>query len=242
MSLDKELFKALGRGDVKEVRKLLEKGANVNAKDIYGWTPLHAAASSGHVDVVTLLIEKGADVNAKEIFYGWTPLHWAIINGYVDVARLLIEKGADPNLRNRDGKTPIDLAREKGYMDIVRLLESALLPIKLLGFEQDGIEAGKWGKLIIKLRAKRPVKVDVKLSGDIDWLDLGTRELLGESFIEIPVKPRIAGKIPVKAVIKSEGKSISEMVWLKPLPEYLEWIENRIKEVKEFVRRIEEEG
>jgi hypothetical protein len=58
------------------------------------------------------------------------------------------------------------------------------------------------------------------------------------------VKPKSLGEIPVKVTVNSGKQSISEVFWLKPLPpppEDLEWIESRIKEVKEFVRRIEEE-
>lgn len=52
--------------DRKAIAKLLlEKGANVNAKNKNRVTPLHFAAYEGHEDIVQLLIEKGADVNAK---------------------------------------------------------------------------------------------------------------------------------------------------------------------------------
>jgi ankyrin repeat protein len=84
----------------------------------------------------------------------------------------LIEKGADINAKDNYGKTPIDIAHEKGRNDIVKLL----LPLELLGFEQDGIEAGKWGRLRIKLRANKPITVSVELSGDVDWLNPGARE------------------------------------------------------------------
>jgi hypothetical protein len=208
MGLNKQLFEAVRRGDVEEVRELLEKGADVNAKNNDGWTPLHDAAGHDHVDFARLLVENGADVNAK----------------------------------NNDGKTPIDIAREKGHNDIVKLLE--LPTLELLGFENDGIEAERWGRLRIKLRANKPVTVRVELSGDVDWLNPGVMKLSGESLIEVPVKPKIAGEVPVRVAVKSGEQTVSKTLWLKPLPpppENLEWIENRIEEVKEFVRKIEEE-
>jgi hypothetical protein len=46
--------------------------------------------------------------------------------GRVDVVRLLLEYGADPSIRNRDGKTPLDLARESGHREVVSLIEEWL--------------------------------------------------------------------------------------------------------------------
>jgi ankyrin repeat protein len=62
---DQKLHIATYKGDVKRVKELLKKGANPNAKDKDGRTPLHAAAYEGHVDVVRLLLEHGADPNIQ---------------------------------------------------------------------------------------------------------------------------------------------------------------------------------
>ena len=48
----------------------------VDAKNRYGWTPLHHVATKGHTEIVKSLIEKGAAVNAKNED-GWTPLHYS---------------------------------------------------------------------------------------------------------------------------------------------------------------------
>ena len=70
---DESLIEAAKRGDLDEVKRLIENGADVNIKDNDGDTPLHYAASGGHLDVVKFLVENGADVNAKDK-YGRTPL------------------------------------------------------------------------------------------------------------------------------------------------------------------------
>src|SRR3989338_3167952 len=89
------LMQAAEKGDTKESERLIATGADVNAKDVSGLSPLHMAAVNGHKDVVELLLAKGADVNAKD-GNGLNPLHTAAVNGQKDIVELLIAKGADP--------------------------------------------------------------------------------------------------------------------------------------------------
>ncbi len=53
--------------------ELLEAGADVNAKDKNGTTPLHEACSYGHTEIARFLLDHGADPNVKETDYGRTP-------------------------------------------------------------------------------------------------------------------------------------------------------------------------
>ena len=69
-------------------------GADINAKDRIGATPLHWAARANSLDIARLLIDKGADIEAKNNRDG-TPLHWATRVNSLDIARLLIEHGAN---------------------------------------------------------------------------------------------------------------------------------------------------
>ena len=74
----------------KEIAELLiADGADVNAKDDVGQTPLYFAADK---EVVELLIAKGADVNAKDNF-GGTPLDFAIRFDHTEIADLLRKHG-----------------------------------------------------------------------------------------------------------------------------------------------------
>jgi len=63
---DGDLIDAVYEGDLEKVKKLLDEGEDVNARDDYGRTPLHYASIYGIVDVVKFLVEKGADINAKK--------------------------------------------------------------------------------------------------------------------------------------------------------------------------------
>ncbi len=116
------LIRAAGQGDIGTVRELLERGANVNARDSdLSWTPLMSAALSGKIDVVKLLIEKGAHINAKDKF-SWTPLMIASRSGHADIVRVLLDAGADVNAKTETGYTSLMAASKQGHTDIVKLL------------------------------------------------------------------------------------------------------------------------
>lgn len=67
--------------NVKGMRSLIRAGADVNVKNNFGRTPLHAAAESGHLGCLRELIAAGADVNAKDD-NDFTPLHKAAGKGH----------------------------------------------------------------------------------------------------------------------------------------------------------------
>ena len=62
------LITAASKGHIEEITDLLKRGADVNATNRAGMTPLMMAASRGHLEAVKLLLEKGADVKAESIF------------------------------------------------------------------------------------------------------------------------------------------------------------------------------
>lgn len=95
---------------LKAIATLVYLGANVNARDASGMTPLHwAAASSSNAEIVKVLGYLGADVNARD-GRGWTSLHHtSLFNRNPIVVLTLLELGADPKLRDPQGMTPWDL-------------------------------------------------------------------------------------------------------------------------------------
>jgi ankyrin repeat protein len=99
-------------------RLLLERGANIEARNDAGSTPLHLAAMHCQVDVARVLIEAGADVNARSNS-GATPLHDASCR---DVAELLIAYGARVDARDKYGDTPLHEAVRRDRCDVVEVL------------------------------------------------------------------------------------------------------------------------
>jgi ankyrin repeat protein len=90
------LKKVVISGELLDVKRLIEKGADVNAKDNEGITALMYAVAFEHPEMVKLLIDAGADVNAKDN-EGITALMVASFEGYTDIVELLIKAGAKEN-------------------------------------------------------------------------------------------------------------------------------------------------
>ena len=94
----------------KEVaRVLIANGTIVDAKTKGGATPLHFAAAGGDVEAAELLIDEGADLNARDEF-GTTPMHDAAVWGEPEAVELLIRQGADIDARDTWGGTPLHRA------------------------------------------------------------------------------------------------------------------------------------
>jgi len=115
--------------DVPTLKLLLELGAS--AKQVtsrYDGTALIAAAHLGHADVVKLLIGAGAPLDHVNNL-GWTALIEAIVLGdggrrHTETLRALVRAGANVNVADRNGATPLQLARSRGYKEMVAALEN----------------------------------------------------------------------------------------------------------------------
>lgn len=136
------------RGNLQEIKRLLQEGSDIDSHNDFPATALNIAVASGqqevaaflinkgaavnieflllavghgHQDIANLLIAKGVDVNAKDS-RNMTSLHYAAWNGHLSIAEMLISKGADINAKNNYGATPLITASSGRKKEMVKLL------------------------------------------------------------------------------------------------------------------------
>jgi ankyrin repeat protein len=85
---DRPAHRAAMEGNTLSLRVLLEKGADINARNASGQTPLHWAADNGDVECVRFLIGHGAHIDAVDAD-GHRPSDWADRNGDTNLAASL---------------------------------------------------------------------------------------------------------------------------------------------------------
>ena len=108
---------ATDHGDLTAIERLLDSGADVDAREEHGQTALMNAARDGRTDVVRLLAARGARLDHSARF-GLTALMLAVVRGHVEVAQVLIAAGADLSVKGTGapgfhGKMAWDLAMER---------------------------------------------------------------------------------------------------------------------------------
>lgn len=112
---DTKLLEASERGDLGQVKKLIQKGHKINAANAAGETALINAANGGHLDLIKYLVSKGADTQQRDKA-GHTALFYSISNNQEQITEFLLQK-----------KTPIALgdlfeAAKIGSVKTIQLL------------------------------------------------------------------------------------------------------------------------
>ncbi|KAM9508623.1 cyclin-dependent kinase 4 inhibitor B-like [Guaruba guarouba] len=115
------LCSAAARGDREEVRKLLDAGADPNATNSFGRTPLQVMML-GSPRVAELLLQRGADPNRPDPRTGCLPAHDAARAGFLETLTALHRAGARLDLPDGSGRLPLDVAAGGPHGPVARFL------------------------------------------------------------------------------------------------------------------------
>lgn len=196
--LSRFMYLAVSKGQDKDVLRLIQEGADINARDQEGRTFLMWASMGGHERIARILIDAGADIHVSDM-NGVTALMQASARGYDAIVQMLIQAGADVHATsNRHEITSLLMASAKGHEEIVKILIHAGADINTKGFEETNplmiasengheqvvrilIDEGahleaqnKFGKTALKLASDKDhdniVKILKKAGARGDWL------------------------------------------------------------------------
>jgi len=103
---NKALFDAVFRGDISEVKTVLDSGVGVDSVDADNRTALIHASIDKNLDLAKALIDWGANVNVKD-FQDMTALHFAAQNYDLALCKCLVENGAEVDAQDDNGNTPL---------------------------------------------------------------------------------------------------------------------------------------
>ncbi|MBN1239634.1 MAG: ankyrin repeat domain-containing protein, partial [Gammaproteobacteria bacterium] len=172
-------------GDVAEVRRLLEAGADVSLANDYGATAMSLAAEVAHTGILELLLDAGADADSPNP-EGQTALMAVARTGNVEAAQLLLDRGATVDARESwGGQTALMWASARRHPDMIELLVSHGADVDARSIHRDyprhvtaegrpkNLDSGGFTPLLYAARENCIACVDVLLESgaDIDLPD-----------------------------------------------------------------------
>ncbi|KAL7678090.1 hypothetical protein ACOME3_004319 [Neoechinorhynchus agilis] len=117
------LLDAVQRGDVNEVRQLMEEGVSPNIANADGFTAIHQCSLGDRSDILKLLLDNGANINIEDND-GWTPLHAAFACSRLGMVKTLIENGANLLSLDHERNFPFEVSNDDDALTFVTPLLS----------------------------------------------------------------------------------------------------------------------
>ena len=133
-----EFTDAIGKGDMKIVKKYVATDPKVVNEKFFAWTPIQMAATKGQFEMVKYLVEKGADKDYVHPITKMTAFHLAAFDNYDNIVKYLAANGADVNKKMKGDISLIRVMTDEGERgaNMVKLLTS-------LGVKDDGCKDEK---------------------------------------------------------------------------------------------------
>ena len=187
------LHDAARKADTALIERLLESGADIEAKDKYGYTALWWATIIGHQSTIECLLDRGANIEAKDK-HGYTALYWTLFNSHQSTFECLLDRGANIEAKDKDGYTALWWAARNGHKSVVEYL---------LGRGADIEAKNPWGETPL-LVACRCINED-KMKSEI----VPTIELLSSKGADVSVKDDKSNS-PLKRAREVKNSDIRE--------------------------------
>ena len=212
--LNRRLLRAARKGRVDEIGKLLDAGADIEARGGFfslGQTPLASAVYYGHKGAAECLIRRGANVEARDEA-GDTVLWTAVAHGRTEIAKLLLDHGADPRARSdtHERSTPLEMARQEKNNEMADMLSGAIIARQL----QDRLARDK-AERVTRERERREKEAERAKNPDLVMVfsDLGDRtlqEIYNFASLERLTLIRKGEDGPVEAVTRQDFADIGD--------------------------------
>jgi ankyrin repeat protein len=144
-------------------RMLLYLGANPNAKNKEGETPLHVASRYGRLEILNLLLEAGADTNHRTKA-GWTPL---MFSSQQDISDALLQYGANVNAATDLGWTALHVASDTNNGPLAAFLLTKGADLHALAAHEQDFWSKDLVRTTVLVRDQTPLHVAVAAKGPV---------------------------------------------------------------------------
>lgn len=160
--LNESLLESANTGDLEKFKMLLNKGADINAKDFVGKTAMTNSLANRHFNLSKFIIEKGADVNTSGI-NGYSPIYVAVTVNNTKIVEMLLDRGADANA-TMDASLPVlMLAIKNNNSDIVKALIIKGADVNMQSFSESGYGQDAKAQTPLMLARKKGNKAIIEL-------------------------------------------------------------------------------
>ncbi|MBU4305228.1 MAG: ankyrin repeat domain-containing protein [Candidatus Omnitrophica bacterium] len=127
------LHYAAAGGNIEMLKVLLNAGANINAQDSYGFTPLMIALYKKRHEAAELLLQRGADVKIVNTWNKFTALHYAVVYSTPEIVQMVLNARPDVNAKESRGLTAADFAKKYGNIEVLGMLKKNGVDIPYFG-------------------------------------------------------------------------------------------------------------